>query len=62
MEFGKLSVLGDREKNKKGEYITIDNYPESLVYFSGKGHYSPPEFIWGKTVFQLHCYFLILIN
>jgi glucose/arabinose dehydrogenase len=44
------SVLGDREKNKKGEYITIDNYPESLVYFSGKGHYSPPEFIWGKTV------------
>jgi glucose/arabinose dehydrogenase len=29
--------------------VTEDN-PEELVYFDGKGHYSPPEFIWGKTV------------
>src|SRR5215212_562362 len=43
--------LGDRLKNKKGEYITVvEDNPKDLVYFNGKGHYSPPEFIWGKTV------------
>src|SRR5215211_7862065 len=43
--------LGDRVKNKKGEYVTVvEDNPKDLVYFNGKGHYSPPEFIWGKTV------------
>jgi aldose sugar dehydrogenase len=43
--------LGDRLKNKKGEYVTVlEDNPNGLVYFNGKGHYSPPEFIWGKTV------------
>ncbi len=43
--------LGDRLKNKKGQYVTIvEDNPEDLVYFNGKGHYSPPEFIWGKTI------------
>jgi glucose/arabinose dehydrogenase len=42
--------LGDRAKNNNGEYVTIGNNPENLVYFDGKGHYSPPEFTWGKTV------------
>jgi hypothetical protein len=34
-----------------GEYLTVvgDN-PEDLVYFNGKGHYSPPEFTWDKSV------------
>jgi aldose sugar dehydrogenase len=43
--------FGDRVKNKKGEYVTVtEDNPADLVYFNGKGHYSPPEFIWGKTV------------
>ena len=43
--------FGDRLKNKKGEYVTVvEDNPKDLVYFNGKGHYSPPEFIWGKTV------------
>jgi aldose sugar dehydrogenase len=43
--------LGDRLKNKKGEYVTVvEDNPKDLVYFNGKGHYSPPEFMWGKTV------------
>src|SRR5215208_4834805 len=43
--------LGDRLKNKKGEYVTVvEDNPKDLVDFDGKGHYSPPEFIWGKTV------------
>src|SRR5215208_1433742 len=43
--------LGDRLKHKKGEYVTVvEDNPKDLVYFNGKGHYSPPEFIWGKTV------------
>ncbi|HEX6294928.1 MAG TPA: PQQ-dependent sugar dehydrogenase [Nitrososphaeraceae archaeon] len=43
--------FGDRVKNKTGEYVTvIEDNPSDLVYFNGKGHYSPPEFIWGKTV------------
>ncbi|MDW3605306.1 MAG: PQQ-dependent sugar dehydrogenase [Nitrososphaeraceae archaeon] len=42
--------LGDRLKNKKGEYVVVENNPANLVYFDGKGHYSPPEFIWVKTI------------
>ncbi|HSF51521.1 MAG TPA: PQQ-dependent sugar dehydrogenase [Nitrososphaeraceae archaeon] len=43
--------LGDRSKNKKGEYVTVtEDNPADLVYLDGKGHYNPPEFIWGKTV------------
>jgi len=37
--------------SKDGEYVTvIGNNPKDLVYFEGKGHYSPPEFIWDKSV------------
>src|SRR5215218_4294530 len=47
----RVNDLGDRLKNKKGEYVTVvEDNPKDLVYFNGKGHYSPPEFIWGKTV------------
>jgi aldose sugar dehydrogenase len=42
--------LGDRLKNKKGEAVSIGNNPANLVYFDGKGHYNPPEFIWVKTI------------
>ena len=43
--------FGDRSKNKKGEYVTVvEDNPADLVYFNGKGHYSPPEFIWVKTI------------
>jgi aldose sugar dehydrogenase len=43
--------LGDRLKNKKGEYVTVlEDNPKDLVYFNGKGHYSAPEFIWVKTI------------
>jgi glucose/arabinose dehydrogenase len=42
--------LGDRLKNKKGEYVVVGNHPTNLVYFDGKGHYNPPEFIWVKTI------------
>ncbi|HSF49750.1 MAG TPA: PQQ-dependent sugar dehydrogenase [Nitrososphaeraceae archaeon] len=42
--------LGDRVKDKKGKYIIVGDNLEDLVYFDEKGRYSPPEFIWGKTV------------
>jgi aldose sugar dehydrogenase len=42
--------MGDMLKNKKGESIVVGDNPQNLVYFNGKGHYSPPEFIWGKTI------------
>ena len=42
--------LGDRAKDKKGEYIIVGDNIEDLVYFDEKGRYSPPEFIWGKTI------------
>ena len=43
--------LGDRVKDKNGKFVTItEDNPNDLVYFNGKGHYSPPEFMWGKTV------------
>jgi len=42
--------LGDMLKNKKGEPIVVNNNPQNLVDFNGKGHYSPPEFIWIKTI------------
>src|SRR5215213_10094244 len=36
---------------KEGEYVTVvGNNPKDLVYFEGKGHYSPPEFTWDKSV------------
>ena len=34
---------------KEGEYVIVGNNPKDLVYFEGKGHYSPPEFIWDKS-------------
>ena len=37
-------------EGKEGEYVTVGNNPKDLVYFEGKGHYSPPEFIWDKSV------------
>jgi glucose/arabinose dehydrogenase len=42
--------LGDRAKDKKGQYIVVGDNLEDLVYFDEKGRYSPPEFIWGKTI------------
>jgi glucose/arabinose dehydrogenase len=36
-------------EGKEGEYVTVDSNPKDLVYFEGKGHYSPPEFIWDKS-------------
>ena len=42
--------FGDRMKYKKGESGVIGNNPANLVDFDGKGHYSPPEFIWVKTI------------
>src|SRR5215207_46088 len=42
--------LGGMLKNKKGDGIRVGDNPENLVDFEGKGHYSPPEFIWIKTV------------
>ncbi len=35
---------------KKDQYVTVGNNPQDLVYFNGKGHYRPPEFIWDKSV------------
>ncbi|HEX6294926.1 MAG TPA: PQQ-dependent sugar dehydrogenase [Nitrososphaeraceae archaeon] len=33
------------------EYITVtEDSPSDLVYFNGKGHYSPPKFTWDKSV------------
>jgi aldose sugar dehydrogenase len=42
--------FGDRLKNKNGESPPVGNNPSNLVNFEGKGHYNPPEFIWGKTI------------
>jgi glucose/arabinose dehydrogenase len=42
--------FGDRLKNKNGESPPVGNNPPNLVDFEGKGHYNPPEFIWGKTI------------
>jgi aldose sugar dehydrogenase len=43
----KLQANGDDDGG--GEYVTVGNNPKDLVYFGGKGHYSPPEFIWDKS-------------
>ena len=40
---------GDKEEDN-GEYVTVGNNPKDLVYFEGKGHYSPPAFTWDKSV------------
>jgi glucose/arabinose dehydrogenase len=53
----KIDGKGEEKEEEKGggsgggEYVTVvgDN-PEDLVYFNGKGHYSPPEFTWDKSV------------
>src|SRR5215212_9610314 len=43
--------LQTAEGGKEGEYVTVvGNNPKDLVYFEGKGHYSPPEFTWDKSV------------
>ncbi|MGB9167817.1 MAG: PQQ-dependent sugar dehydrogenase [Nitrososphaeraceae archaeon] len=36
-------------EGKEGEYVPVDSNPKDLVYFEGKGHYSPPEFTWDKS-------------
>ena len=45
-EEGKKLQTDDKEE---GEYVTVGNNPKDLVYFEGKGHYNPPEFIWDKS-------------
>src|SRR5215208_6231554 len=43
--------LQTAEGGKEGEYVTVvGKNPKDLVYFEGKGHYSPPEFTWDKSV------------
>ena len=42
--------LGDMLKDKNGESIAVGDNPQNLVNFDGKGHYSPPEFTWVKTI------------
>ncbi|HJT84560.1 MAG TPA: PQQ-dependent sugar dehydrogenase [Nitrososphaeraceae archaeon] len=43
--------MGDMLKNKTGEpIVVVGNDPQDLVYFDEKGKYSPPEFIWIKTI------------
>ena len=42
--------LGDRIKDKKGEYVIIEDNLKDLVDFDEKGKYSTPEFIWIKTI------------
>jgi glucose/arabinose dehydrogenase len=42
--------FGDMLKNKNGKSVPVGNNPPNLVDFKGKGHYNPPEFIWGKTI------------
>jgi aldose sugar dehydrogenase len=42
---------GGKEEGNNGEYVTVvGNNPKDLVYFEGKGHYSPPEFTWDKSI------------
>ena len=43
--------IGDMLKNKTGEpIVVVGNDPQNLVNFDQKGKYSPPEFIWIKTI------------
>src|SRR5215210_1799311 len=43
--------LQTAEGGKEGEYVTVvGKNPEDLVYYEGKGHYSPPELKWDKSV------------
>ncbi|HET8793390.1 MAG TPA: PQQ-dependent sugar dehydrogenase [Nitrososphaeraceae archaeon] len=46
----KSNEFGDMLKNKTGEPIVIGDDPQDLVDFDDKGKYSPPEFIWIKTI------------
>jgi aldose sugar dehydrogenase len=41
---------GGKEGNNGGYVTVVGNNPKDLVYFEGKGHYSPPEFTWDKSV------------
>jgi glucose/arabinose dehydrogenase len=47
---------GDEEKGKDAgaagetKFVTVGNTPpKDLVYFEGRGHYSPPKFTWDKS-------------
>ena len=51
-------IFGIWRVNQEGKKLQSDsnegggivgNNPQDLVYFNGKGHYSPPEFIWDKS-------------
>ncbi|HEX7142096.1 MAG TPA: PQQ-dependent sugar dehydrogenase [Nitrososphaeraceae archaeon] len=55
---GSDKIFGIWRVNQEGKKLQSDsnegggivgNNPEDLVYFTGKGHYSPPEFIWDKS-------------
>ncbi len=55
---GSDKIFGIWRVNQEGKKLQLDNNggggivgnkPEDLVYFTGKGHYSPPEFIWDKS-------------
>ena len=48
-EEGKKLQADGKGGGGSGEYVTVGNNPKDLVYFGGKGHYSPPEFIWDKS-------------
>src|SRR5829696_4559542 len=51
-EEGKKLQTDGKEESDGGEYVTVigNNNPKELVYFEGKGHYSPPEFTWDKSI------------
>ena len=42
-------LQSDSKEEGGGEYVTVGNNPNDLVYFEGKGHYSHPQFIWDKS-------------
>ena len=43
--------LKANDDDVEDEYITVtEDNPADLVYFNGKGHYSPPKFTWDKSV------------
>ena len=48
-EEGKKLQADGKGDGGGGEYVTVGNNPQDLVYFGGKGHYSSPEFIWDKS-------------
>ena len=42
---------GDAETGETKKFVTVSNNtpPKDLVYFEGRGHYSPPKFTWDKS-------------